>query len=60
MAASELSSEIRTFAQMITGLAEEAEANGTQRKNSNFRTDLQFLLLRKKEWRKVLKGILSH
>ena len=38
---------------MITGLVEEAEAIGTQRKNSNFRTDLQFLLRRKKEWRKV-------
>ena len=77
--ASELSAEVRTFARMITGLIEEAEAIGwyeqrisvekdkearaimedaQQEEFKHFGMDLEFLLRKKKVWRKMLKGIL--
>jgi hypothetical protein len=77
--ASELSAQTRTFARMITGLIEEAEAIGwyeqrislekdkearaimedaQQEEFKHFGMDLEFLLRKKKAWRKMLKGIL--
>ncbi len=77
--ASELSAEVRTFARMITGLIEEAEAIGwyeqrisvekdkearaimedaQEEEFKHFGMDLEFLLRKKKVWRKMLKGIL--
>ena len=77
--ASELSAEVRTFARMITGMIEEAEAIGWYEQRisvekdkearaimedaqaeefKHFGMDLEFLLRKKKRWRKMLKGIL--
>jgi hypothetical protein len=76
--AEQLSQTTRTFARMITGLIEEAEAIGWYEQRlslekdaaaraimedaqkeefKHFSMDLEFLLRRKKEWRKVLRGI---
>ena len=77
--ANELSSNVRTFARMITSLTEEAEAigwyeqrisletdsqakgimqNAQKEEMKHFGMDLEFLLRKKKEWRKILKEIL--
>lgn len=77
--ANELSSDVRTFARMITSLTEEAEAigwyeqrislekdsqakaimqNAQHEEMKHFGMDLEFLLRKKKEWRKILKEIL--
>ena len=76
--ADQLSQTTRTFARMITGLIEEAEAIGWYEQRlsvekdaaaraimqdaqkeefKHFSMDLEFLLRRKKDWRKVLRGI---
>jgi hypothetical protein len=76
--AEQLSQTTRTFARMITGLIEEAEAIGWYEQRlslekdaaaraimedaqkeefKHFSMDLEFLLRRKKDWRKVLRGI---
>jgi hypothetical protein len=76
--AEQLSQTTRTFARMITGLIEEAEAVGWYEQRlslekdaaaraimqdaqkeefKHFSMDLEFLLRRKKDWRKVLRGI---
>ncbi len=76
--ARELSQKTRTFARMIAGLREEAEAIGWYEERlslekdrvaraimadaqkeefKHFSMDLEFLLRHKKEWRKILKGI---
>lgn len=76
--AEQLSRTTRTFARMITGLIEEAEAIGWYEQRlslekdaaaraimedaqkeefKHFSMDLEFLLRRKKDWRKVLRGI---
>jgi hypothetical protein len=76
--AGELSQKTRTFARMITGLIEEAEAigwyeqrlslekdadaraimkNAQKEEFKHFSMDLEFLLRRQPEWRKILKGI---
>ena len=77
--ANELPAEIRTFARMITGLIEEAEAigwyeqrlslekdkqaraimeNAQKEEFKHFGMDLEFLLRKKKDWKKILKDIL--
>jgi hypothetical protein len=76
--AEQLSQTTRTFARMITGLIEEAEAIGWYEQRLSlekdaaaraimedaqkeefklFSMDREFLLRRKKDWRKVLRGI---
>ena len=77
--ASELSQETRTFARMIAGMIEEAEAinwyeqrmsvekdkeakaimeDAQEEEFKHFGMDLEFLLRKKTEWRKILKKIL--
>ena len=79
--AAELSEETRTFARMITGLIEEAQAidwyeqrmsvekdpdakaimkNSQHEEMKHFGMDLEFLLRRKPEWKKMLQKILFH
>src|SRR5665213_1813110 len=74
----QLSQKTRTFARMITGLIEEAEAIGWYEQRlslekyaaaraimkdaqkeefKHFSMDLEFLLRHKKDWRKILKGV---
>jgi len=76
--AEELSQKTRTFARMIAGLIEEAEAIGWYEQRlsiekdaaaraimkdaqkeefKHFSMDLEFLLRHKKDWRKILKGV---
>src|SRR5665213_2267586 len=76
--AEELSQKTRTFARMIAGLIEEAEAIGwyeqrlsiekdaaaraimkdaQQEEFKHFSMDLDFLLRHKKDWRKILNGV---
>src|ERR1019366_6123280 len=76
--AQQLSQKTRTFARMITGLIEEAEAIGWYEQRislekdvaaraimkdaqkeefKHFSMDLEFLLRRKADWRKILKGV---
>jgi uncharacterized protein len=77
--AQELSQETRTFARMMAGLIEEAEAinwyeqrmslekdkgaraimhDAQEEEFKHFGMNLEFLLRKKSEWRKILKGIL--
>ena len=77
--ASELSSEIRTFARMLQSLVEEAEAigwyeqrmsveknkdakaimaNAQKEEFKHFSMDLEFLLRRKEDWRKIANNVL--
>lgn len=78
--ASELSQETRTFARMITGLIEEADAinwyeqrmsvekdkaakaimkNAQTEEFKHFSMDLEFLLRKKADWRKILINVVS-
>ena len=78
--ASELSQETRTFARMITGLIEEADAinwyeqrmsvekdeaakaimkNAQTEEFKHFSMDLEFLLRKKADWRKILNNVVS-
>ncbi|MEO8413782.1 MAG: hypothetical protein ABI472_08990 [Ginsengibacter sp.] len=78
--ASELSQETRTFARMITGLIEEADAinwyeqrmsvekdkdakaimkNAQKEEFKHFSMDLEFLLRKKEDWRKILDNVVA-